>query len=37
MRDFTKWPAMVDQVIKYIIEAVYLKRAFNTFLDFGKS
>lgn len=36
-REFTQWPAKVEEVIKYIIEAIYLKEVNNAIMDFGKT
>ena len=36
-REFTQWPAMVDKVIEYIIDALYLEKVNNAIMDFGKS
>lgn len=36
-REFTQWPAMVQEVIKYIIEALYLKEVNNSIMSYGQS
>ena len=36
-REFTQWPAMVEEVIKYIIEAIYLTEVCNAIMDYGKT
>ena len=36
-REFTQWPAMVEKVIEYIIDALYLEKLNNAIMDFGKS
>lgn len=36
-REFTRWPALVQSVIEYIIEALYMEKVNNAIMDFGKS
>ena len=31
------WPALVDSVITYIIDAIYLEKVNNAIMDFGKT
>lgn len=37
LKNFTKWPALVQEVIKFITEAVYLKNVTYTIMDYGRS
>lgn len=34
-RGFTQWPAMVESVITYIIDAIYLETVNNAIMEFG--
>ena len=36
-REFTHWPALIDEVIKYIIEAIYLQKVSDTVMNYGKT
>ena len=37
MRNFCMWPALLQEVITYIIEAVYLNQLNEAIMNFGKS
>ena len=36
-RNFTPWPALTDQVIMYLIEAIYLDQISSAVMDFGQT
>ena len=36
-RNFIVWPCMVEMIIKYIIEAIYLNQVNSAIMDYGKT
>ena len=37
IRNFTPWPALVDQAMMYLIEAIYLDQLTSALIDFSKT
>ena len=36
-RSFSVWPALIDNIITYIIDAIYLKELNKTIMNIGQS